>query len=80
MKIRVTRQPAGNINGISLRHYRPGHAYELPPNLAEYLVIQGFALFEMRTAVKDRRTNRLRSERSDRRQPHSSRFRADARA
>ena len=65
----MTRQPAGNINGVSLRHYHPGQTYDLPVTLAEYLVIEGFALFEMRTALKDRRANRRsQSERSDRRE------------
>jgi len=54
------------VNGVSLRYYHPGHTYDLNSNLAEYLVIQGFALFEMRTAVKDRRATRRRY---DRRRP-----------
>ena len=48
MRVRITRQPLGVIQGMSLKHYRPGEVYELPPSLAEYLVIENFAIFEMR--------------------------------
>ena len=48
MRVRITRQPLGIIQGVSLRHYRPGEVYELPPPLAEYLVIEKYAIFEMR--------------------------------
>jgi len=61
--VRITRQPSGIVNGVSLRHYVPGHAYELgDPSLAGYLVLQGFAEFEMR---RGQRSQRRRS--SDRR-------------
>jgi len=63
VKIRVTRQPVGNLNGINLRHYHPNRVYDLPSNLAEYLVIQGFGLLEMRTSQKDRRQYRRPGER-----------------
>jgi hypothetical protein len=36
------------IQGVSLKYYRPGEVYELPPPLAEYLVVEKFAIFEMR--------------------------------
>ena len=48
MRVRITRQPFGAIQGLSLKHYRPGEVYELPPSLAEYLVVEKFAIFEMR--------------------------------
>jgi hypothetical protein len=55
------RQPFGFVDGISLRHYHAGRVYELPPSLAEYLVAQGFALFEMR--VRQRSTRERTSDR-----------------
>ena len=48
MRVRITRQPLGMIQGMSLKHYRPGEVYELPPSLAEYLVMEQFAILEMR--------------------------------
>ena len=48
MRVRITRQPLGVVQGMSLKHYRPGEVYELPPSLAEYLVMEDFAIFEMR--------------------------------
>jgi hypothetical protein len=52
MRVRITRQPLGMVQGVSLKHYRPGEVYELPPPLAEYLVIERFAIFEMRAGEK----------------------------
>ena len=49
------RQPYGFADGVSLRGYRPGRAYELDPGIAEYLVLQGFARFEMRRQQRSRR-------------------------
>lgn len=48
VKVRIVRQPTGRIDGISLKHYHPGQTYEVPPALANYLVIEGYAIVEMR--------------------------------
>jgi len=52
MRVRITRQPLGIVQGVSLKHYRPGEVYELPPPLAEYLVMEKCAIFEMRVREK----------------------------
>jgi hypothetical protein len=57
MKVRILRQLIGNAGGVSLRHYRSGQAYDLPPNLANYLVAQGMAVFEMRSETSSRAPN-----------------------
>ena len=44
----MTRQPIGMIQGMSLNYYRPGEVYELPPSIAEYLVMEKYAIVEMR--------------------------------
>jgi len=49
MKVKILKLTLGHVNGISLRHYRPNETYELPPSIANYLVAQGVALFEMRS-------------------------------
>ena len=48
MKVRISRRPQGVVQGVSLQYYRPGEVYDLPPTLAEYLVMEGFAILEMR--------------------------------
>jgi hypothetical protein len=48
MKVRILRPSLGHVNGVSLRHYRPNETYEVPPSIANYLVAQGVASFEMR--------------------------------
>jgi hypothetical protein len=48
VKVLMLRQPVGNMQGVSLRWYRPGQVYDLPAALAAYLVTDGFAMVEMR--------------------------------
>jgi hypothetical protein len=48
VKIRIVSQPSGSVGGISLDHYHVGRVYEVEPTLANYLVAEGFATFEMR--------------------------------
>ena len=52
MRVRITRQPIGMVQGMSLNYYRPGEVYELPPSLAEYLVMEKYAIIEMRNREK----------------------------
>jgi len=48
MKVKILKQTLGHVNGVSLRHYKANEIYELPPSIANYLVAEGAALFEMR--------------------------------
>ena len=48
MRVKITRQPIGVVQGMALKYYRPGEVYELPPSLAEYLVMEDYAIVEMR--------------------------------
>jgi hypothetical protein len=52
VKIRIVRQPSGQVYGMALHLYRPDRVYDLPASVAEYLVAQGFALLEMRGETK----------------------------
>ncbi len=52
MRVRITRRPLGIVQGVALKHYRPGEVYELPPPLAEYLVVERCAILEMRVRDK----------------------------
>ena len=65
MRVKITRQPTGMVQGMSLKYYRPGEVYELPPSLAEYLVMEKYAIIEMRDranqhvpVVQERRSER----------------------
>jgi len=66
MKVRITREPTGGVDGMSLKHYRTGCLYDVPAELAEYLVALDFAVIEMRG-----RQRSSRSRPNDRRR-HSS--------
>jgi hypothetical protein len=48
MRIRIIRQPIGVLSGVSLKHYRPDEVYDVPPVVADYLVMEEFAILEMR--------------------------------
>ena len=48
MRVKITRQPRGVVQGMSLSYYKPGEVYELPPALAEFLVMEKYAILEMR--------------------------------
>jgi hypothetical protein len=67
MKVRIVREPKGSVDGMSLHYYHAGEAYEVPTQLAEYLVAEGFASIEMR---QRQRSSRPRS--NDRRQSSRS--------
>ena len=65
MRVRITRRPQDVVQGVSLQYYRVGEVYDLPPTLAEYLVMEECGILEMRDhdkpageiAVERRRRN-----------------------
>lgn len=58
MKVRITHEPRGVVDGMSLHYYHEGGVYDVSPRLAEYLVADGCAVIEMR---ERQRSNRIRS-------------------
>jgi hypothetical protein len=48
MRVRILRQASGQVNGISLTDYKLGQVYDVSPTLADYLVAEELAMFEMR--------------------------------
>jgi hypothetical protein len=48
MRVRIIRQPIGSVNGLNLTLYKTRLVYDLPADLASYLVASGFARLEMR--------------------------------
>ena len=55
MKVRIIRESRGTVDGISLRYYHAGEAYDMSAVLAEYLVAEGFASIEMRQQERSSR-------------------------
>ena len=53
--VRVIKQPIGTISGLELDHFKLGRTYELHPSLADYLVLEGYAVIEMRRLARSRR-------------------------
>jgi hypothetical protein len=52
VRVLIVKRPNGTVDGIALKRYTPGEIYDLSPSVADYLVIQGFALPEMRQGRK----------------------------
>lgn len=65
----MTRRPRGTVDGMSLHYYHAGEAYDVSPELAEYLVADGSAFIEMR---QRQRSSRPRAH--ERRRSRSSRL------
>jgi hypothetical protein len=61
MRVRIVRQPHGTISGVSLSSYRTGEVYDIPAALAEYLVMESYAIFEMRDRDRPVEVERRRS-------------------
>jgi hypothetical protein len=53
--VRIIKQPTGVVDGLSLKHYHLGHTYAVPLSLGDYLVMQGYAVIEMRRQQRSRR-------------------------
>ena len=48
VNVRILKRPTGHVDGINLRHYVPGGVYNVSAPIADYLVLQGSAVAEMR--------------------------------
>jgi hypothetical protein len=55
MKVRITRDPTGVVDGLSLHYYHAGETYEVPTVLGAYLVAEGYATVEMRRRQRSSR-------------------------
>jgi hypothetical protein len=64
MRVRITRPPRGVVDGMSMHYYHAGEAYDVAPELAEYLVAEGFAAIEMRQRQRSSRPGRRDRRRS----------------
>ena len=67
MKVRIVREPTGTLNGSELSLYRTGEVYDLPVIVGEYLVLEGFAIVEMRNSGNPEGTLKIERRQSGRR-------------
>ena len=49
MRVCIMRQPNGVVEGVSLARLLVGECYDLSAALAEYLVLNGYAIIELRS-------------------------------
>ena len=54
MKIRIVKRPHGTLDGMALERYVPGEVYDVSSSVADYLVLQGYAVAEMRRVKRVR--------------------------
>ena len=50
----MVKRPTGTVDGMDLKRYVPGEVYDVSASLADYLVMQGFGMPEMRGADRKR--------------------------
>jgi hypothetical protein len=48
VRIRILKKPPPVLEGVSLQHYQLDGVYDVTPLLANYLVAEGYAIFELR--------------------------------
>lgn len=53
--VRILKESTEVVDGIRLARYKVGQCYDLPPYLADYLVVRGLASLEMRKQERSRR-------------------------
>lgn len=52
VRVRIIRQATGIVEGTDLSHFRPGRVYDIETTLAEFLILEGYAVAEMRRVNK----------------------------
>lgn len=52
MKVLILRRGLGTVDGVALSRYVPGEVYDVSETLANYLVLEGLALPEMRKSTR----------------------------
>ena len=53
MLVRITRAPAGVIDGFDVSNLKVGSVYDLPTSLASVLILEEFGISEMRGTAAD---------------------------
>jgi hypothetical protein len=48
----IIKRPVGVVDGVNLSRYTPGMVYDVSAVIADYLVLNGFAVSELRSATR----------------------------
>jgi hypothetical protein len=56
MRVCITKRATGIVEGVNLTKLNPRECYDLSPALAEYLCLNGYAVIEMRSEHRTRKT------------------------
>ena len=59
MRVTIIKRPYCTINEIAFKAWRVGETYDVSPDIATLLIIQGCARLEMRTGLDRRRERRV---------------------
>ena len=49
----IIKRPVGVVDGIDLKQYTLGMVYDVAAVIADYLVLNGFAVTELRSATRN---------------------------
>jgi hypothetical protein len=64
MLVKITKQPFGKVEGMELRRYLAGQRYNVSAAVAEYLMLNGFAVVEVRGRQRSARERPIERRRS----------------
>jgi hypothetical protein len=58
MRVTIIKRPHCTINEIDFTGWRVGETYDVSPEIASFLIVEGCARLEMRTGLDRRRVKR----------------------
>jgi hypothetical protein len=53
VKVLIIKRPVGVVDGVDLKRYAPGVVYDVSAVIADYLVLNGFAVTELRSDTRN---------------------------
>ena len=72
MRVTIIKSPEGDLNGMSAEQWQIGRTYDISPSVASVLIVEGYAVLEMRAEGNRRSVPRF--DRPDRRRSSSYRY------
>ena len=55
MLVKILKQPTGRLDGMDLKRYMLGESYNVSPAVADFLVLNNFAIVELRGGQRSHR-------------------------
>jgi hypothetical protein len=55
MLVKILKQPSGRLDGMELKRYILGESYNVSPSVADYLVLNEFAIVDVRGQQRSHR-------------------------